>query len=53
MCVCSLVTQNERATRIVLSSVVCLPLQFFPPYYLINGTIFGGKKNLLNIKCVF
>ena len=23
------------------------------PHYLINGTIFGGKKKLLNTKCVF
>jgi len=41
----------HRLRRIVLSSVACLTVT--PPHhYLINCTIFGGKKFLI-MKCVF
>jgi len=35
--------------------IICglAPLQYFFPHYLINDTIFGKEKKLLNTKCVF
>ena len=43
-------TQHAMSMRsVVLSSVACQPLQFFP-LYIIIGTIF--EERLLNIKCV-
>jgi len=36
----------------ILSFVACPALQYFP-HYLINGTIFEKRKEILNIKCVF
>ena len=41
-----------RMRSILLSCVVCPFVHIFP-HYLINGTIFGKKKVLLNIQCVF
>jgi hypothetical protein len=53
VCVCvsvALIIQHAMSTRrIILSSVACLALPFFP-HYLINSMIFVRK--LLNIKCV-
>jgi len=51
-CVCVLlVIQHVKCTRcIILSSIACLVLPYFP-HYLINNTIFG--KMLLNVTCVF
>jgi len=44
--------QHEiRMSRVILSSVACLTVPYFFPYYLINGTIF--KEKLLGKKCVF
>ena len=45
-----LIRHAKRTHRIILSSVACLALPYFP-HYLINGTIFG--KTLLNTECVF
>ena len=48
------VTYSECATlmrRITLSSVSCPVLPYFPRY-LINGTIHGGQRKLLGMKCV-
>jgi hypothetical protein len=54
VCVCvsvALIIQHAKSMRrIILLSVACLVLPFFP-HYLINGTIFGRK--LWNTKCVF
>jgi hypothetical protein len=47
----NLVTQHAKCMHcIILTSVACLALQFFP-HCLIKGTLF--EKKLLNTKCVF
>jgi hypothetical protein len=47
----ALVIQHAKRMRpILLSSVACLAVPYFP-HYLISGTIFG-KRELLNRKCV-
>jgi hypothetical protein len=48
----SVIQHPERMRHIVLSSVESLAVQYFA-HYLIKGMIFGRRKKLLNIKCVF
>jgi hypothetical protein len=42
----------NHVRRIILSSAACLTLPYFSTLRH-NGTIFEGKKTVLNIKCVF
>jgi len=47
-----LIQHAKRMRRIVWSFCPVWLCHIFP-HYLINGTIIGGKKMLLDIKCVF
>ena len=48
-----LVIQHAMRMRYIVIGGLPLSTNFFPPFYLINGTIFEKKKKSLNTKCVF
>jgi hypothetical protein len=51
MSVVLIIQHAMRMCSIILSSVACLALPYFP-HYLINGTIFGKKKVIEHKMCV-
>ena len=53
-CVCLLpyLSSIQSACALLCRQLWPVPLYHIFPHYLINGTIFGGKKKLMNVKCV-